>query len=290
MKIVITGANGQLGSELSELLTNSNKFTVFFLDRASLSLSDLSQIPEVLQRYNPELIIHTAAYTAVDRAESDQENANIINHLASAQIAKYCADNNVKLIAISTDYVFNGSSTLPLSEVAEVDPINVYGKTKLDGEKAMQKYNPSSIIVRTSWVYSIYGNNFVKTMLRLIDERDEISVVTDQIGSPTYARDLAQVIIKMAIADIWKPGIYHYSNEGKCSWYEFALMIRDLSKSVCRILPVHSNEFSVAARRPNYSLLDKTKIKDTFDIEIPNWESSLGDMLAKQKSRILPKD
>ncbi|WP_166332548.1 dTDP-4-dehydrorhamnose reductase [Sphingobacterium chungjuense] len=286
MKIVITGANGQLGSELSEILTNDNKVSVVFLDRALLPLSDLSQIPEVLQKYNPELIIHAAAYTAVDRAESDQENANIVNHLASAQIAKFCAENNVKLIAISTDYVFDGSSTLPLSEEAEVDPINVYGKTKFDGEKAMQKYNPSSIIVRTSWVYSIYGSNFVKTMLKLMDERDEISVVSDQIGSPTYARDLAQVIIKIAIADVWKPGIYHYSNEGKCSWYEFASMIRDLSKSVCRILPVHSNEFPTAARRPNYSLLDKTKIKDTFDIEIPNWENSLGDMLTKQKSRI----
>jgi dTDP-4-dehydrorhamnose reductase len=250
------------------------------LGRSQLPLDQLMIIQDILAMYEPDLIVHAAAYTAVDKAETESEQADIVNHLASEEIAQYCRLNNCRLLAISTDYVFDGNSEVPLSEEARVSPINVYGKTKLDGEQAIQKWWPQSIIIRTSWVYSRYGNNFVKTMLRLLSERDELSVIDDQVGSPTSARDLAEVIDHIVTSGKWEPGLYHYSNEGKASWYEFAVAIRDNAGLNCTINPIPTIQYPTPAKRPKYSLLDKTKIKEIYDLKIPHWEDSLRKMIA----------
>mgnify|MGYP000857323593 CR=1 FL=1 len=280
VRIVITGATGQLGSELQMLLRNDGEKECFFLDRKQLPLDQMHLIQDILAMYQPDLIIHAGAYTAVDKAESEPEMANLVNHVASEEIAQYCRIHGAKLIAISTDYVFDGTSAVPLTEDAPTAPINVYGQTKLAGEQAIQKWCPEAIIIRTSWVYSAYGNNFVKTMCRLMAQRDEINVIDDQVGSPTYAKDLAVAILKIADAVDWKSGIYHYSNEGKISWYDFAVAIRDFRSFDCQVKPIPSTAYPTAAQRPKYSLLDKTKIKSTFDVAVPDWKLSLTNMLA----------
>lgn len=279
MKIVITGANGQLGSELQALWSGRNDLDCFFLDRKQLPLDQLLIIHDILDMYQPDLIVHAAAYTAVDLAEKEVEQANIVNHLATEEIAQYCRLNECKLIAISTDYVFDGNAAVPIEEDANVSPVNTYGMTKLLGEQAIQKWWPQSIILRTSWVYSKFGNNFVKTMLRLMKERDEIGVIDDQIGSPTSARDLATVIDHIVRADDWVGGVYHYSNEGEASWYEFALAIRDLTGLTCAVKAIPTAAYPTPAKRPKYSLLDKSKIKNTYNVQIPHWKDSLKQML-----------
>ncbi|WP_312194479.1 dTDP-4-dehydrorhamnose reductase [Sphingobacterium multivorum] len=281
MRIVITGANGQLGSELRDLLAGQTSRDCFFLDRKQLPLEQTLIIQDILAQYQPDIIIHAAAYTAVDKAESEPELADRINHLASEEIAQYCRIHGSKLIAISTDYVFDGNSAIALAEDAPVDPVNVYGLTKLKGEQAIQKWLPEGIIIRTSWVYSTYGNNFVKTMLRLMGEREEISVINDQIGSPTYAKDLADAILAIIDSGVWEGGIYHFSNEGEISWYDFAVAIRDLKSLSCKINPIPTTQYPTPARRPHYSLLDKSKIKNTFSIAVPSWKDSLKIMLQK---------
>lgn len=280
-KIVVTGANGQLGSELKELLATNEKFHTFFLDRKQLPLDHTLLIHDVLAMYEPDIIVHAAAYTAVDKAESEPTLADAVNHLASEEIAQYCRLHDVKLIAISTDYVFDGNSDKPLQEDASVCPINTYGETKLKGEQAIQKWLPEGMIIRTSWVYSTYGNNFVKTMIRLMTERDEISVINDQIGSPTYAKDLARVIVEIIDSNVWQGGIYHYSNEGKTSWYDFAKAIQEIRGLDCKINPIPTTQYPTPAKRPKYSLLDKSKIKKVYDIEVPDWKQSLKLMLEK---------
>lgn len=281
MNIVVTGANGQLGSELRVLTQNDIANSYFFLDRKQLPLDKLNIIQDILGIYQPDLIIHCAAYTAVDKAESEADLADSINHLASEEIAQYCHQHQCKLIAISTDYVFDGESNVPLMESATTEPINIYGLTKLKGEHAVQKWCPEAIIIRTSWVYSTFGNNFVKTMIRLMTERESISVISDQVGSPTYARDLAKTIIDMVQSDDWVGGIYHYSNEGEISWYDFAVAIRELKGLNCEISPIRTVDYPTAAARPKYSLLDKSKIISTFAVEVPFWRDSLKDMLSK---------
>ncbi|WP_448137086.1 dTDP-4-dehydrorhamnose reductase [Sphingobacterium siyangense] len=282
MRIVITGASGQLGSELRDLLQNNTEKECYFLDRKQLPLDQIQIIQEILGMYQPDHIIHAGAYTAVDKAEEDQETANLVNHLACEEIAKYCRLHETKLIAISTDYVFDGSSASALTETAETAPINVYGQTKLAGEQAIQKWCPDAIIIRTSWVYSAYGKNFVKTMCRLMDEREEVGVINDQIGSPTYAGDLARAILKIIDSPVWEPGIYHYSNEGEISWYDFAVAIRDFRSFDCQVKPIPTSAYPTPARRPKYSLLDKSKIKRIFGVEVPDWKISLGNMLAEE--------
>lgn len=282
MRIVITGASGQLGSELRDLLLDDQDKECYFLDRKQLPLDQIQIIQDILGMYQPDLIIHAGAYTAVDKAEEDQKTANVVNHLASEEIALYCRLNGSKLIAISTDYVFNGASATALKEDAPTAPINVYGQTKLAGEGAIQKWCPEAIIIRTSWVYSAYGKNFVKTMCRLMTERNEINVIDDQIGSPTYARDLAQIILKILNSSEWKAGIYHYSNDGEISWYDFAVAIRDFRSFDCQVNPIPSSMYPTPASRPKYSLLDKSKIKRTFEVEVPNWKISLANMLAEE--------
>ncbi len=281
MKILVTGAYGQLGSEIKDLSTQYAENTFVFVDREEMPLDDLSKVLEVLETEHPDLIVSGGAYTAVDRAESEAELVDIINHQAVAAMAKWAKANDKKLVHISTDYVFQGNSSTPLKEDEPTDPINVYGLTKQRGEQAITESGADAIIIRTAWVYSSYGANFVKTMIRLMTERDEISVIADQIGSPTYARDLAKAILVIAHSDKWTKGIYHFSNEGEISWYDFAVAIRELQHLDCKINPIATEQYPTPAKRPKYSLLDKTKIKQTFDVEVPEWKASLEEMLNK---------
>lgn len=281
MNIVVTGVNGQVGSEIKVLAEQDRSNSYFFLDRKQLPLDKTLIIQDVLGMYQPDLIIHCAAYTAVDKAESEYDLANAINHLATEEIAQYCRIHQTKLIFISTDYVFDGNSSTPLREDEFTAPINTYGLTKLKGEQAIQKWCSEGIIIRTSWVYSTYGNNFVKTMIRLMAEKDKISVINDQIGSPTYAKDLAKAILCIVKAEKWTSGIYHYSNEGKISWYDFAIAIRDLKGFSCVIEAIPTSAYPTAAARPRYSLLNKDKIRTNYHVSIPFWMDSLNEMLNK---------
>ncbi len=274
-KILVTGATGQVGSELKVLAPSYSQLDWVFADRTLLDLSKLNIISNVLDEIQPQIIINCAAYTAVDKAESETELADILNHKAVAVLAQWSHSNGCQLVHISTDYVFDGNSNSALSEEAATGPINVYGQTKLAGEQACIRENPNAIILRTSWVYSRFGNNFVKTMSRLMEERDSLNVVNDQIGSPTYAADLAQTILTIIKHPNWQAGIYHYSNEGEISWYEFALAIQEIGGFQCEITGIPSADYPTPARRPKYSLLDKSKITNTFAIEVPEYRESL---------------
>ncbi|WP_409415542.1 dTDP-4-dehydrorhamnose reductase [Flavobacterium sp. PS2] len=280
-KILVTGANGQLGSELFILSSNYPQNKWIFADRSQITLDDLNLLQTQLEELQPTIILNCAAYTAVDKAETEKELANIVNHLAVDIIAKYSIKNGVKLIHISTDYVFDGSSSVALDEDALTNPINVYGETKRLGELACLQGNPNSIIIRTSWVYSKFGNNFVKTMQRLMLERDLISVVNDQIGSPTYAADLALIMIEIILSDKWTSGIYNFSNEGEISWYEFALTIKDVGGYECEIEGIPSSAYPTPAKRPSFSLLDKSKVKRIYGVDVPNYKESLKKMMAQ---------
>ncbi|MDR6733833.1 dTDP-4-dehydrorhamnose reductase [Sphingobacterium sp. 2149] len=281
MKILVTGASGQLGSEIKELCVNYTNDTFIFVDREEMPLDNLTQVLSVIEAIDPDLIISGGAYTAVDKAESEAELVDVINHQAVATMAKWAKQNNRKLIHISTDYVFQGTSSTALKEDEPTNPINVYGLSKQKGEEAIITSGADAIIIRTAWVYSSYGANFVKTMIRLMTDREEISVIGDQVGSPTYAHDLAQVILEIAHSEKWAKGIYHFSNEGEISWYDFAVAIKELKNLACDIRPITTAEYPTAAKRPSYSLLDKTKIKQTFGVAVPEWKQSLSNMLAK---------
>jgi len=274
-KILVTGANGQLGSELAVLSANYPKYEWIFADRTKLTLDNLDLLKSQLDEIRPDIILNCGAYTAVDKAETEKELAFTINHLAVELISKYAFNNNVKLIHVSTDYVFDGSSSSALNEEAKTNPINIYGASKRAGEIACLEKNPNAIILRTSWVYSKFGNNFVKTMQRLMTERDAINVVNDQIGSPTYAADLAQAIIDIVEFPNWNPGIYHYSNEGEISWYDFALSIKEFGNYECNVGGIPSASYPTPAKRPEFSLLDKKKIKEVYNLDIPDYKESL---------------
>ncbi len=280
-KILVTGANGQLGSELSLLSSNYPQFQWVFADRTIITLDNLDLLKVQLNDINPSIILNCGAYTAVDKAETEKELANVINHLAVEVLAKYAAKNAVKLIHVSTDYVFDGTSSIALDEEAPTEPINVYGATKRAGEIVCLQENPDAIIIRTSWVYSQFGNNFVKTMQRLMQERDSISVVNDQIGSPTYAADLAQAMIQIISSEKWISGIYNYSNEGEISWYEFALAIKDIGGYNCKVNGIASSAYPTPAKRPSFSLLDKNKIKQVYNTDVPNYKESLKKMMTQ---------
>jgi dTDP-4-dehydrorhamnose reductase len=274
-KILVTGSNGQLGSELRELSLYQDQYEWIFTDWKELDLSDLQNLADNITAISPDIVINCAAYTAVDKAESEIELADILNHKAVAIMAKWTFANNCKFIHVSTDYVFDGTSNIALDEDAPTAPINVYGITKLAGELACRKENPESIIIRTSWVYSSFGANFVKTMSRLMKEKDTLTVVNDQIGSPTYAGDLAQAILDILNHSNWQAGIYNYSNEGEISWYEFALAIQKIGAFECRVSGISSSQYSTPAKRPAFSLLDKSKIKATYLLSIPDYIESL---------------
>lgn len=283
-KILVTGGNGQLGSELKRLAASYSQFQFVFSDRDELSINEKEIVAKYFEKYQPAYLINCAAYTAVDKAECEKELANEINGTAVGILASTCKQHGTKFIHISTDYVFNGNATAPLRETDEVDPVNAYGASKLLGEMLAIENDPESIIIRTSWVYSFYGKNFVKTMMRLMSEKDSIGVVDDQIGSPTYAADLAEVIMQIITSNNWQPGIYNYSNEGIISWYDFANEIKRLIGSSCTVNPLSTEQFPTPAKRPKYSVLDKTKIQQTFSIRLKNWKESLKICIDKLKT------
>lgn len=282
MRILVTGANGQLGSELKELAGSSTDLQFEFTDIDELDLTNSAQVEDYFINYKPEYLINCAAYTAVDKAESDIEFARKLNALVPEELAKKCSEHNTKFIHISTDYVFSGKSFSPLKETDETSPPSVYGKTKLEGEKLVSE-NSDAIIIRTSWLYSKFGHNFVKSMLKFGKERDQIGVVYDQIGTPTNAADLAEAVISIInyskTNGHWEGGIYHYSDEGVCSWYDFAVEIMNFGNITCKVNAIESHEYPVPAPRPAYSVLNKRKIKDTFKLDIPFWRDSLKEVV-----------
>jgi dTDP-4-dehydrorhamnose reductase len=283
MRILVTGSNGQLGSEIREL-SKDYDYNFFFTTSSNFDIRDNKKVKEYIESNNINIILNCAAYTAVDKAEDDIQNANNINHLAVKNLAQISKDNNVKLIHISTDYVFDGKNFKPYTEDDITNPNSVYGQTKLDGENEMIKINPhNSIIIRTSWVYSSFGNNFVKTMLRLGKEKDELGVIFDQVGTPTYARDLAEALLQILNDECLilndKVEIYNFSNEGVASWYDFAKEIMKMAKLDCKINPIETFQYPTPASRPHYSLLNKAKIKKEYNIEIPYWKDSLDECL-----------
>jgi dTDP-4-dehydrorhamnose reductase len=273
--VVVTGRQGQLGRELTVAAGFYPKYRFSFLSRDEFPLDDMKKMEGWIKKNPVDILINTAAYTAVDKAESEKEKAFQINATAPGFIAKLLGQKNGKLIQISTDYVFDGHSSRPLTEDAVTNPVNIYGSTKLQGEILAIKNNPETQIIRTSWLYAAHGHNFVKTMMRLMREKSSIQVVSDQKGSPTYAGDLADAILKMLDPDQFVPGIYHYSNEGETSWYDFALEIKNLTGSNCEVKPIPSSAFPTAAKRPEYSMMDKSKIKSVYNLMIPNWKTSL---------------
>ncbi|HET7001667.1 MAG TPA: dTDP-4-dehydrorhamnose reductase [Puia sp.] len=284
LRVAVTGSSGQLGNEFIRIAGNYTDYHFLFLTRENFPLDQKEKMTTWLKGNPVDIFIHCAAYTAVDKAESEKEKAFMLNGSAAGLIASVLSETATKLIYISTDYVFDGKSAIPLTEDAEPNPVNVYGASKLEGEKLALKNNPLTQVIRTSWVYSSHGNNFVKTMIRLMKERNSINVVNDQIGSPTYASDLAEAIMQMLKSNIFIPGIYHYSNEGETSWFAFAEEIRKQTGSSCEVLPIPSSGFPTPAKRPAYSLLDKTKIKKDYGLSIPAWRTSLAvciDLLKK---------
>ncbi|ARV15115.1 dTDP-4-dehydrorhamnose reductase [Polaribacter sp. SA4-12] len=279
--ILVTGGNGQLGSEIKDLEKNYPKYSFYFTDIKELDITNQLSVKIFIEKNNIDIIINCAAYTAVDRAENELELSDKINHLAVRNFAKIAKEQGIKLIQVSTDYVFDGTNYQPYIETNEPNPQSVYGKTKLDGELAMQEINPEdSIIIRTSWVYSSYGNNFVKTMIRLGKERDELGVIFDQVGTPTYAKDLAKAILDIIPQlETKEVEVYHYSNEGVCSWYDFAKAIFELNYISVKVNAIETSEYPTIAKRPLYSVLSKSKIKKQFNVEVPYWKESLTNCL-----------
>ena len=282
MLILVTGSNGQLGKSLKCLIGQSSLNHEFvFVTREQLDLTNFNNVRNLIEKNKFDIIINCAAYTSVDKAETEKKQANLINHFSVCNLAKIARDNHIKLIHISTDYVFDGSKLESYDETDIASPLNVYGKTKLDGENAIFSIMQfDALIIRTSWVYSIHGNNFVDTILKLCKVKAEINVITDQIGSPTFANDIASSILSIVENKKFNESrqesqIFHYSNEGKCSWYEFANEINRLSESECKINPIHSKEYPQAAVRPKQVILNKRKIIDFFDLDLIFWKDSL---------------
>ena len=283
--ILVTGSAGQLGKSIQSIASDYPEYEFVFASRQHLDLSNEVSIAKFFERKAFDIIINCAAHTAVDKAESEAELANQVNHLAVRQLAAIAKQHQAKLIHISTDYVFSGKQYRPYIETDEVAPHGVYGKSKLHGEQAVQKIlTTNAVIIRTSWVYSEYGNNFVKTMLKLGRERDDLRVIYDQVGSPTYARDFAKAIISIiqsqAFGQIsFKTNVFHFSNEGLCSWYDFAKSIFELSNIQCKINPIETKDYPTPASRPHYSVLSKAKIKKMYDLTIPYWKDSIKSCL-----------
>ena len=284
--VLVTGSSGQVGNEI-KAISSDYSYNFFFTDRNNIDITSKDSIKEFCKTNNINVIINCAAYTAVDKAQSDEINADLINRKAVKKLALVSQELNIKLIHISTDYVFDGKNFKPYCEEFQTNPQSIYGKTKLDGENEIRDINPlNSIIIRTSWVYSYYGNNFVKTMLRLGKEKEELGVIFDQIGTPTYAAHLAKTILDI-IPQIEnsKVEIYNYSNEGVLSWYDFAKEIMKMAKLNCKINPIETYQYPTPAKRPHFSLLNKNKIKTTFNIEIPYWKDGLDDCLRRLGER-----
>ena len=280
-KILVTGANGQLGKELKQLAPSYPQFDFIFLSREDLPIHHFEMVRSYFKIYKPSFLINCAAYTAVDRAEQEKDLAMQVNAEAVGVLAAVCKENDCRFMHISTDYVFDGNATAPYKEDSPTNPQSVYGSSKLEGERQAMQLNPDAIIIRTSWVYSEFGKNFVRTMMKLMSEKTEINVVSDQVGSPTYAADLAELILQ--IIPRWIPGIYHFSNEGIISWYDFAVAIKEITASNCKINAIPTSAYPTPAKRPAYSVLDKTKIQQSFGINLKNWKDSLAICIEKIK-------
>ena len=280
--ILVTGANGQLGSEMQVITIAYPNYNFLFVTKDKLAIDDEEAVKQYFRDHKIDYCVNCAAYTAVDKAETEMEKALLINGTAVGNLAAICKLNNTQFIHISTDYVFDGTATSPYKEDNVVSPVNSYGATKLKGEELALQNNPASIIIRTSWVYSSFGNNFVKTMLRLMKEKEQISVVSDQVGCPTYAADLAAAIMQIITIKNAeeKAGIYNYSNTGVINWHQFAVAIKELSGSKCLVNPIPSSQYPTPAKRPAYSVLDTSKIQKNFNILIPEWKDSLQKCLA----------
>jgi dTDP-4-dehydrorhamnose reductase len=277
--VLITGSNGQLGNEIRVLSDRFRSFRFFFTDIEELDICNLQAIRTFLSGNNVAYIVNCAAYTAVDKAEDDPELCYKVNRDAPGNLGEAAEEYGAKVIHVSTDYVFDGTNYKPYVETDPVCPVSVYGKSKLEGERALTTVCPESMVIRTAWLYSGFGNNFMKTMLRLGKERDSLNVVFDQVGTPTYAADLASCILQIldfSEKNTFKPGIYHYSNEGVCSWYDFTISIHKSAGIMnCKVLPIEGTDYPAKAPRPHYSVLNKKKIKETFGISIPHWKESL---------------
>jgi len=282
MNVLITGSKGQLGLELESLGRKFPNFKLFCTDKFSLNILNFEETEQYVLKNNIDVVVNCAAYTDVNKAEDEIEKADEVNHLAVRNLGLIAKKHHLKLIHISTDYVFDGNSEIPYKESDATSPQNAYGITKLNGEKALSEINPqNSLIIRTSWLYSEFGNNFVKSMLKLSKEKESITVVFDQIGSPTYAKDLALAILQI-IPQNDSDGlqIYHYANKGQCSWFDFASEIMKIAQQNCEVLPIPSSAFKTKAKRPKYSLLNTDKIQHTFNLEIPNWEDALRECIS----------
>ena len=281
MNILITGCNGQLGNEMQLLEMENRQHTYFNTDVQELDITNREAIVKFVDEHEVDGIVNCAAYTAVDKAESNEQLCDLLNHVAPGYLAEAIERRGGWLIQVSTDYVFDGTNHKPYVETDPVCPNSVYGRTKLAGEQAAQKACSRTMIIRTAWLYSTFGSNFVKTMIRLGNEKPELGVIFDQIGTPTYARDLA-VAIMTAINQGVKPGVYHFSNEGVISWYDFTKAIHRIAGiTSCHVRPLHTSEYPTPTARPHYSVLDKTKMKQTYGIEIPYWEESLRECMEK---------
>lgn len=277
-RILVIGSDGQLGNEFRLIAKDAAVDQFYFVDITELDITNATAVEEKFDELQPDTVINCAAYTAVDKAEDEPELAMTVNAHGVENLVRACQKANALLIHYSTDYVFNGKNHIPYTERDEVDPLGVYGKTKLVGEQKVLNSNLSAVVIRTSWVYSSYGNNFVKTMMRLGSERDSLSIVYDQVGTPTNARDLALATMKMLSQRDklnGRQGLFHFSNEGVTSWYDFALEVFCLARVQCKVSPILSKEYPTKAKRPHYSLLDKSKIKSEFGLHIPHWTESL---------------
>lgn len=282
-KILVTGSKGQLGKELQQIAPSFPQYDFIFLSREDLPIHHFELVRNYFKSYHPQYLINCAAYTAVDRAEQEKDLAFRVNGEAVGVLAAICKEQHCKFVHISTDYVFDGTATVPYKEDSPTNPQSVYGASKLEGEKQALQFNLDSVIIRTSWVYSEFGKNFVKTILKLLQEKEDINVVNDQIGSPTYAGDLADAIMQIISSEQWRPGIYNYSNDGVISWFDFAEVIKELSGSSCKINPIPTSAYPTAAKRPAYSVLDNSKIQKIFNVGIKNWKESLSVCLDNLK-------
>ncbi|MBQ8736583.1 MAG: dTDP-4-dehydrorhamnose reductase [Bacteroidaceae bacterium] len=277
--VLITGCNGQLGNEMQLLAKENAQYTYFFTDVEELDITDENAVDEFVSKNEIDCIVNCAAYTAVDKAEENETFCNVLNNVAPGYLAKAVGQRGGCMVQVSTDYVFDGSNHTPYTEDEPTCPNSVYGRTKLAGEQSVMAACKNAMVIRTAWLYSTFGNNFVKTMIRLGKEKQELGVIFDQVGTPTYARDLA-VAIFAAINKGVVPGIYHFSNEGVISWYDFTKAIHRIAGiNSCKVRPLHTSEYPTPAARPHYSVLDKTKIKATYGIEIPYWEESLKECI-----------
>lgn len=282
MNILVTGSNGQLGNEMRVLSQSYPQHTYFFTDVEDLDITQRAMVADYVTANAIDLIVNCAAYTNVDKAEEDESNALKIN----AEALSVLGSQGIHVVHVSTDYVFSGEEHRPCRETDQVAPRTVYGYTKYEGEKRLLAVCPEAVIIRTAWLYSAYGNNFVKTMIRLGQERQELRVVFDQVGTPTYAADLAQAIFTIIQSPVWRPGVFHFSNEGVCSWYDFTLAIHHLYGGIdCRIVPILSEEYAYKTPRPHYSVLDKSKYKKTFGVSIPHWLESLEKCITSLKEQ-----